>query len=118
MEQYGYQKLEMIGRGSFGRVHKVRRTADDKILVIKQMVFGGLADAPAEAVKIRNMAEKESSLLQRLRHPNIVTFHECFLMPSLPHMKVPDAIMLSHALIAAHEGARYHSAFSCPHCRT
>ena len=92
MEDYGYERLEMIGRGSFGRVYKVRRIADGHTLVVKQMVFGGLSDAQGESAKIREMAEKESALLMQLRHPNIVAFHECFLMPSLPCLKEPDSV--------------------------
>lgn len=92
MEEFGYERLEMIGRGSFGRVFKVKRTADGHVLAAKCVTFDGLADAPKESEKVRHMAEKESLLLQQLRHPNIVAFHECFMMSSLPCLSVPDSV--------------------------
>ena len=45
-----YEVLEPIGSGSFGSVCKIRRKADDKILVWKEINYG-------------NMSEKEKQLL-------------------------------------------------------
>jgi hypothetical protein len=39
-----YQKLEEIGKGSFGSVHKVRRLADGKVLCWKEIEYGKMQE--------------------------------------------------------------------------
>ena len=47
---------------------------------------------------MRAMAERESSLLKKLHHPNIVAFHACFVMASVPAMKAPDSVCVVMSL--------------------
>ena len=39
-----YEKLEDIGTGSFGKVSKIRRLADEKVLVWKEMNYSKMSD--------------------------------------------------------------------------
>lgn len=39
-----YEKIEEIGKGSFGCVSKIRRVSDGKILVWKELNYGRMQD--------------------------------------------------------------------------
>jgi hypothetical protein len=39
-----YTKLEEIGKGSFGSVHKIRRNSDSKILCWKEIDYGRMQE--------------------------------------------------------------------------
>jgi len=39
-----YEKLETIGAGSFGKVNKIRRKSDGKILVWKELNYGKMSE--------------------------------------------------------------------------
>jgi NIMA (never in mitosis gene a)-related kinase len=39
-----YEKLQDIGKGSFGSVSKIKRIADQKILVWKELNYGKMND--------------------------------------------------------------------------
>ncbi|CAN6651930.1 hypothetical protein TRVA0_025S01464 [Trichomonascus vanleenenianus] len=64
----GFECLELIGRGSFGQIRKVRRIADGRVLVRKEISY-----------KSMNQKEKaqliaEFRILKSLVHPNIVQY--------------------------------------------
>lgn len=42
--------LQTLGRGSFGVVRKVRRRADNKTLVVKEMDYGAADDKQKEQI--------------------------------------------------------------------
>eukprot|EP00605_Chrysophyceae_sp_TOSAG23-4_P001553 GSChrysophyteH1.ASY1.ANO1.1702.1 assembled CDS len=67
-----YQVEKIVGQGSFGKAYLVRRKADGKRCIIKQISIGKMG---AREVK---QTELEATLLQRLQHPNIVKFMESF----------------------------------------
>ena len=67
---------KIIGEGSFGKALLCRRVDDDKRCIIKQISLGHLT--PKEA----KQTQQEASLLERLNHPNIVSFWESFIKGS------------------------------------
>ena len=56
--------------GSFGRVSKVRRKVDGRILVWKELDYGKMND------KEKQQIVAEVNILRDLQHPNIVRFYE------------------------------------------
>ncbi|KAF8472538.1 hypothetical protein BDZ91DRAFT_437327 [Kalaharituber pfeilii] len=72
-----YQLLDTVGQGAFATVHKAIRRKDGEPVAIKII---------ARRVTIRNLdrntkknggVKKEVEILEQLRHPNIVQYHEC-----------------------------------------
>ena len=74
MERFRLHQL--LGKGSFGQVHRVQRIRDGKTYALKTILLGRL-DA-----KARQDALNEVRFLASLRHPHIVRFHEAFLQPA------------------------------------
>mmetsp|Transcript_139678 Transcript_139678/g.260484 ORF Transcript_139678/g.260484 Transcript_139678/m.260484 type:complete len:527 (-) Transcript_139678:10-1590(-) len=68
-----YERLRVIGKGSFGKAYLVKNIEVDKLAVVKQMETGAM-DA-----KERNEAVREAMLLKRMVHPNIIQFQEVFM---------------------------------------
>ncbi|XP_062478659.1 serine/threonine-protein kinase Nek2 isoform X2 [Pezoporus occidentalis] len=65
-----YEVLLTIGAGSYGKCRKVRRKADGKILVWKELDYGTMSEAE------KQMLVSEVNLLRELRHPNIVRYYD------------------------------------------
>ncbi len=65
-----YIKLEQIGRGSFGTVHKIKRVADGQIMVWKELDYGKMSD------KEKQLVVGEVNILRELRHPYILRYHD------------------------------------------
>jgi len=65
-----YELLEQIGSGSFGSVWRLRRKADGKLLVWKEMNYGKMTE------KEKQMLVSEVNILREFRHPNIVRYHD------------------------------------------
>ncbi|KAG7694350.1 hypothetical protein KL951_004228 [Ogataea haglerorum] len=63
-----FQVLELIGRGSFGCVRKVRRISDGKVFVRKEISYGAMNS------KEKHQLSTEFRILRELRHPNIVQY--------------------------------------------
>lgn len=70
MNKYVVDKV--VGEGSFGKALLCRRKADQRKCIIKQISLKKMSRKEAA------QTEQESSLLARLKHPNIVTFWESF----------------------------------------
>jgi len=68
-----YQRIKVLGKGSFGKAYLVRNTELDQTCVVKQM------ETSTMDPKERNEAVKEALLLKRMDHPNIVRFQEVFM---------------------------------------
>ncbi|XP_071404149.1 serine/threonine-protein kinase Nek2 [Pithys albifrons albifrons] len=65
-----YEVLLTIGVGSYGKCRKVRRKADGKILVWKELDYGTMTESE------KQMLVSEVNLLRELRHPNIVRYYD------------------------------------------
>lgn len=63
-----YEALEVIGRGSYGTVRKVRRRADGAVLVRKEIEYHSMNTLE------RNQLVAELRILRELHHPNIVRY--------------------------------------------
>lgn len=64
-----YDALEVIGKGSFGTVRKVRQKSDGKILVRKEIEYNSMNGHE------RNQLISELRILKGLNHPNIVKYY-------------------------------------------
>ena len=56
--------------GSFGRVSKIRRISDGRILVQKELDYGKMSE------KEKQQIVAEVNILRDLQHPNIVRFYD------------------------------------------
>ena len=65
-----YEKIKDIGKGSFGRVALIKRKADDKVLVWKELAYGKMSE------KEKQMLVSEVNILRELSHPNIVRYYD------------------------------------------
>ncbi|KAL8763172.1 MAG: hypothetical protein Q9184_000975 [Pyrenodesmia sp. 2 TL-2023] len=69
IEAEKYETLQVIGKGSFGIIRKVRRVADSHILCRKEISYIKMGQ------KEREQLHAEFSILSSLRHPNIVAYY-------------------------------------------
>ena len=65
-----YQVLEKLGSGTYGTVCKIRRRADDRTLVWKEINFGQMSD------REKGQLVAEVNILRELRNPYIVRYHD------------------------------------------
>jgi len=68
-----YQRIRVLGKGSFGKAYLVKNTEAGVLCVVKQMETSMMND------KERNEAVREAMLLKQMNHPNIVKFEEVFM---------------------------------------
>ncbi|XP_074646198.1 uncharacterized protein LOC141902392 isoform X3 [Tubulanus polymorphus] len=67
-----YQKIKVIGKGSYGQVWLSKHRKDRKQYVLKKI------DLQNASKRERKAAEQEVKLLSRLKHPNIVAYKDSF----------------------------------------
>ena len=65
-----YEKISDIGKGSFGVVSKIRRKADGRVLVWKELNYGKMSE------KEKQQLVSEVNILRELHHPNIVRYYD------------------------------------------
>lgn len=65
-----YEKIQEIGKGSFGSVSKIKRKSDGRILVWKELNYGKMSE------KEKQQLVSEVNILRELRHPNIVRYYD------------------------------------------
>ncbi|KAF3989505.1 hypothetical protein FT663_01749 [Candidozyma haemuli var. vulneris] len=74
-----YTPLEVIGKGSFGTVRKVRSKETGEVLVRKEIEYTSMS------IQERNNIISELRILRELNHPNVVKY---YLHDHLPEEKV------------------------------
>eukprot|EP00743_Colponemidia_sp_Colp-15_P005146 GILK01005539.1.p1 GENE.GILK01005539.1~~GILK01005539.1.p1 ORF type:complete len:649 (+),score=122.95 GILK01005539.1:53-1999(+) len=67
-----YQRVKLLGKGSYGKAYLVQCKTDDSLCVVKQMDIGLMSE------KDRKDTLKEARVLASMDHPNIITFREVF----------------------------------------
>ncbi|MCQ2820025.1 MAG: serine/threonine-protein kinase, partial [archaeon] len=65
-----YEPLTLIGKGNFGTIMKIRRKADNKILVWKEIDYSLMEE------KDKAHIISEINILRELKNPNIVKYYE------------------------------------------
>lgn len=68
-----YERIKVLGKGSFGKAYLVKNTEADELCVVKQM------ETSMMSKKEKEEAVKEALLLKRMDHKNIVRFQEVFM---------------------------------------
>jgi NIMA (never in mitosis gene a)-related kinase len=61
-----FEIMERIGKGSFAKVYKVRRKADDQIYALKKVNLGKMKK------KEKENALNEIRILASVKHPHII----------------------------------------------
>lgn len=62
---YSYEKLELLNRGNFGAIYKIKRKSDEQLLSWKVQ--------PCLTEEEHVEMQRTANLLDSLKHPNIVT---------------------------------------------
>ncbi|KAG5182831.1 kinase-like domain-containing protein [Tribonema minus] len=70
-----YERIKLLGEGSFGKVYLMRHREERKLLCMKVIKIKNIPRKEREACRM------EVELLKRLHHPNIVGYRESFLTP-------------------------------------
>ena len=65
-----YEVLNQIGRGNFGKIYKIKRKVDNKILIWKELEYGQMNEKEKEQIVT------EVNILRELNHPNIVKYYD------------------------------------------
>lgn len=60
----------MCVTGSFGKVQKIKRKSDGKVLVWKELNYGKMSE------KEKQQLVSEVNILRELTHPNIVQYYD------------------------------------------
>lgn len=68
----GYEKIKIVGKGSFGSAILYRRKDDDSLVVIKEINMLELSTTE------RQLALNEVALLSRMDHPHIISYYDSF----------------------------------------
>src|SRR3989338_5555102 len=68
-----YEILEELGKGTYGRVYKVRKKSTGQILVRKQVSLDGMSNEDREETL------NEARVMSQCEHFNIIKYHESFI---------------------------------------
>lgn len=75
-----YEVVSTIGKGSFGVVSKIRRKADGKILVWKELDYGRMNEKEKQQLVV------EVNILRELKHAHIVRYYDRYFLPNPHHL--------------------------------
>lgn len=100
-----FQILQKLGRGSFGRVYKVKRHSDNQIYAMKKIPLSNTSRTDSK------YSLNEVRLLASLQHPHIISFQEAFVYGRYSLMRL--CIVMEYAgggdlsgVIARHKKSR------------
>ena len=65
-----YEVINQIGHGNFGKIYKIRRKSDNKILIWKELDYSHMTEKEKEQIVT------EVNILRELNHPNIVKYYD------------------------------------------
>ncbi|ALC46924.1 niki [Drosophila busckii] len=101
-ELANYEKVRVVGQGSFGIAILYRRKYDDHHIVFKQINLSELTPPG------RDLAMNEVEVFSKLHHPNIVSYLGSFIKDNtlLIEMEYADGGTLAH-IIAERQGKRH-----------
>lgn len=67
-----YEKVKLLGEGSFGKAYLVKAKSDQSLCVIKQV------DVSRMSKQEKDDTVKEAKILEVMDHPNIIRFREVY----------------------------------------
>lgn len=98
-QQFGdYELLDEISRGGMGVVFKARQLSLDRVVAIKMLLFGPVANT-----KVVQRFRTEAAAAASLQHPNIVAIHEVGLHEN-QHFFVMDYVAGRSLADIVHDG--------------
>ena len=65
-----YELIGVIGKGNFGKISKIIRKSDQKVLIWKELDYGQMSEKEKEQIV------SEVNILRELKHPNIVRYYD------------------------------------------
>ena len=65
-----YEVLKQIGRGNFGKIYKIKRKSDNKVLIWKELDYSQMNSKEKEQIVT------EVNILSELNHQNIVKYYD------------------------------------------
>uniref|UniRef100_A0A914DTP9 non-specific serine/threonine protein kinase n=1 Tax=Acrobeloides nanus TaxID=290746 RepID=A0A914DTP9_9BILA len=68
----GYERIRVVGKGSFGSAILYRRKDDDSLVILKEINMHDLTSNE------RQLALNEVALLSRMDHPHIISYYDSF----------------------------------------
>lgn len=71
-----YERLKLLGKGSFGKAYLIRHKQENKLWCVKTIQVRNMPAKEKKAVKL------EIKMLEKLNHPNIVGYKDNFLTKS------------------------------------
>ncbi|EDK31484.1 Serine/Threonine kinase domain protein (macronuclear) [Tetrahymena thermophila SB210] len=77
-----YEVIGEIGAGQFGKVVKIKRKSDNKILVWKQLEYGKMDE------KEKSQLVAEVNILREIRHPNVVRYYDRIIDKQNQHIYI------------------------------
>ena len=65
-----YEVINQIGHGNFGKIYKIKRKSDNKVLIWKELDYSHMTEKEKEQIV------NEVNILRELNHPNIVKYYD------------------------------------------
>lgn len=77
-----YVRVKKLGEGAFGQVYLVRHRPTNALYVMKEVDMSKLDS------KGKEEAVREADFLKRLKHPNIIGYHDYFVISSVQQIRL------------------------------
>jgi len=93
-----FEDLREIGHGSFGAVYYARHNLTNEVVAIKKMSYNG-----KQSVEKWQDILKEIRFLTRLKHPNCIAYHGCYLKESTVWLVMEYCLGSASDIIEVHK---------------